>query len=160
MQEIQFPHVRRKHAWWIAICSPNGVEVPVYFCVICYRVNPMKYRENNVCTQVTNCFSAHERVILVFISRVAKLTQKQFFTRMHTLFYFLHNIMNKKMTIKTMIFTHHPRVSLARFLFCWWRHNRLLMTSQWPNNCGAMTWIVISVVRYRFYSLRSSRPVV
>ena len=29
--------------------------------------------ENNVDTRVTNCFSAHERVILVFISRVAKL---------------------------------------------------------------------------------------
>ena len=28
--------------------------------------------ENNVCTQVTNCFSTHERVILVLISRVAK----------------------------------------------------------------------------------------
>ena len=28
--------------------------------------------ENKVCTRVTNCFSAHERVIFVFISRVAK----------------------------------------------------------------------------------------
>ena len=37
------------------------------------------------------------------------------------------------------------RVSLARFSFCWWRHqNRLLMTSQWPGNCGAITWIVIT----------------
>ena len=34
------------------------------------------------------------------------------------------------------------RVSLARFSFCWWRHNRLLMTSQWPDNCDAITWIV------------------
>ena len=30
------------------------------------------YIENNVFTRVTNCFSVHERVILVFISRVAK----------------------------------------------------------------------------------------
>ena len=36
------------------------------------------------------------------------------------------------------------RASLARFSFCWWRHNRLLMTSQWPDNCDAITWIVIS----------------
>ena len=36
------------------------------------------------------------------------------------------------------------RVALARFSFCWWRHNRLLMTSQWPGNCDAITWIVIS----------------
>ena len=28
--------------------------------------------ENRVCTRVTNCFSADERVILVFMSRVAK----------------------------------------------------------------------------------------
>ena len=33
---------------------------------------PTRYIENNVCTRVTNYFSAHERVILVFISRDAK----------------------------------------------------------------------------------------
>ena len=48
------------------------------------------------------------------------------------------------MTIKTPIFAHRPRVSLARFSFCWWRHNRLLMTSQWPDSFDAITWIVIS----------------
>ena len=47
-------------------------------------------------------------------------------------------------TLKTTIFTHRSRVSLARFSFCWWRHNRLLMTSQWPDNCDAITWIMIS----------------
>ena len=65
------------------------------------------YIENDVCTQVTNCFSAHERVILVLISRVSceatreintKLTlgweQKKFVTRVHTLFHFLHDITN------------------------------------------------------------------
>ena len=36
---------------------------------------------------------------------------KQFATRVHTLFYFLHDITNPKMTIKTRIFTHHTRVS-------------------------------------------------
>ena len=41
-------------------------------------------------------------------------------------------------------FTHRPRVSLAGFSFCWWRYNRLLMTSQWPDNCDAITWTVIS----------------
>ena len=35
------------------------------------------------------------------------------------------------------------RVSLAQFSFCWWRHNRLLMTSQWLDNCDAITWIMI-----------------
>ena len=70
--------------------------------------------------------------------------QKQFVTRVHTLCYFLHDVTNPWITIKTTIFTHRPRVWLARFSFCWWRHNRLLMTSQWPDNCVAITWIVIS----------------
>ena len=48
------------------------------------------------------------------------------------------------MTIETTRFTHRPRVSLARFCFCWWRHNRVVMASQWPNNCDANTWQVIS----------------
>ena len=45
---------------------------------------------------------------------------------------------------KTRIFTHNPRVSLARFTFCWWRHNPLAMTSQWPDNWDANTLQVIS----------------
>ena len=77
--------------------------------------------DNNVCARVTNCFSSHERVTFVFISRVA---------RVHALFYFLHDITNPEMTMKTTIFTHRPRVSLALSFFCWWRHNRLLMGSQ------------------------------
>ena len=48
------------------------------------------------------------------------------------------------MTIKTRSCTHRPRVSLARFSFCWWRHNWFLMTSQWPYNCVAITWMLIS----------------
>ena len=35
------------------------------------------------------------------------------------------------------------RVSLARFTICWWRHSRLLVTSQWPENWDAITRIVI-----------------
>ena len=49
------------------------------------------------------------------------------------------------MTIKTTIFTHCPCVSLTRFLFCWWHHNQLLMTSQWPDNYDMVMWIVISI---------------
>ena len=48
------------------------------------------------------------------------------------------------MTIKTTIFTHCSRVSLARCSLCWWRHNRSLMMSQWPDNFDAVTWKVIS----------------
>ena len=101
-----------------------------------------EYIENSVCTRVANCLCAHERVILVCISRVAQ--HKQFVTRVHTLFYFLHDLTYPKMTLKTRISTHHPRVLLARLRLRWWRHNRLVMTSQWPDNCDANTWQVIS----------------
>ena len=70
--------------------------------------------------------------------------QKQFVTRVHTLFYFLHDTTNPSVTTKMKIFTHCPCVSLAWFSFCWWHHNRSLMTSQWPDSCDAVTWIVIS----------------
>ena len=70
-----------------------------------------------------------------------KWVHKQFVTRVQTLFYFLHESING---FKTRIFTHHPRVSLARFTFCWWRHNLLAMMSQWPDNCDDNTWQVIS----------------
>ena len=46
--------------------------------------------------------------------------------------------------VRTRIFTHHPRTSLALCTFCWWRHNRLAMTSQWPDKCNRKTWQVIS----------------
>ena len=37
------------------------------------------------------------------------------------------------------------RVSLAQLSFCWWRHYRLLMTSQLQDNCDVITWISISI---------------
>ena len=86
---------------------------------------------------------------LGFVSQInTKITlqwvHKQFITRVHTLFCLLHDITNPSMTIKTTIFTHRFRVSLARLTFCWWHHNRFLMMSQWPDSCDAITWIVIS----------------
>ena len=83
---------------------------------------------------MANCLCARERVILMFIVRHKSTYIILFLTR-HT------ESMNDA---KTRIFTHHPRVSLARFTFCWWRHNRLAMTPQWPDNCVASTWQVIS----------------
>ena len=59
---------------------------------------------HNVCSRVMNGFSAHKRVILVFISRATreinnKITlewaQKLFVTKVHTLFYFLHDLTNR-----------------------------------------------------------------
>ena len=68
---------------------------------------------------------------------------KQFVTRVHTSFYFSHDIRNTQMTTKTTIFSHQHRVSLVLFTFYWWRHNWLLMTSQWPDNCDLITLLVI-----------------
>ena len=69
---------------------------------------------------------------------------KQFVTRAHTLFYFLHDITNPYMTLKRWSSHIIPVPCLARFTFCWWRHNRLAMTSQWPDNFDTYTWQVIS----------------
>ena len=48
------------------------------------------------------------------------------------------------MTLKQGSLHIIPKGSLARLTFCWWRHNRLAMMSQWPDNCDANTWQVIS----------------
>ena len=65
--------------------------------------------------------------------------QKHFVARVPILFNFVHDITNPQMTIKTTIFTHRPRVSPALLPFWWWHHVRLLMTSQWADNCDAIT---------------------
>ena len=48
------------------------------------------------------------------------------------------------MAMNIAILLHRPRFPLPLFMFCWWRHNRLLMTSLLPDNCDATTWQVIS----------------
>ena len=89
-------------------------------------------------------FSSCEATRGINTKRTLEWAQKQFITRAHTLFYFFHDKTNPSMTIETAIFTHRPRIPLARFSFYWWRHTRLLMTSQWPDNCDAIAWIMIS----------------
>ena len=44
----------------------------------------------------------------------------------------------------SVLFTHCLFVSIAWFTFCRWGHNRLLMTSQWPDSCDVITWKGIS----------------
>ena len=72
------------------------------------------------------CFSAQEtnsKIIILW-------EHDQFVLRIHTSFYFLHDLMNPLMPLQMMICTYQPRVSLTWFMFCWWHHNPLLMTSQ------------------------------
>ena len=110
------------------------------------RYSRVNYTENNVCTLVTNCFSAHERVILVF-NKHNNNTRVGAETVCHESTYIISFLTRHNESInddKPTIFTYRPSVSLARFLICWWRHNRLLMTSHRPGKCDAITWIVIS----------------
>ena len=96
--------------------------------------NIYKQIENNASTRVTNCFSAQERVILVFINtkkkkniRVSKKTVRHESTY-NILFLTRHN---ESINVeKTTILTPRPRVSLARYhsadditIDCWWCHN-------------------------------------
>ena len=59
-------------------------------------------------------------------------------------FYFLHDIRINQWRWKTGILIHCLCFLLPLFMFCWWRHNRLLMMSQLHDNCDATTWQVIS----------------
>ena len=106
-----------------------------------------KYIENSVCTRVTNCFSAHERVILVFINKYKNKTRVNAETVRYESTYIILFLTRHNVSInddKNDNFTHHPCVSLARFSFCWWRHYLLPMTSQSADNCDAITWTAIS----------------
>ena len=103
---------------------------------------------------MTNRFSTHERIILVFISRGA--TQRNWYqnnTQVST-----ETVRHKSTYIILFLTRHNESITddkhdelytltpclTGSVSFCWWRHNRLLMTSQWPDNYDAITWIVIS----------------
>ena len=106
--------------------------------------------DNNVCTIVRNCFSAHERVIMVVISRVAKQRGN---THQNNTGLSTETVRHESAYI-ILFLTRHSKWRYkndASFSFCWWRHNRLLMTSQWPDNGDAITWIVISNSLYVDY---------
>ena len=45
---------------------------------------------------------------------------------------------------KTTIYAHRSRISLTQFSFCWWRHDRLPIRSEWPDKCDTITWTAIS----------------
>ena len=107
----------------------------------------MGFIENNVYTRVRNYFSTHERVILVFISRVAKQrgNKHQNNTRVSTetvryestcisLFLTRYNesINDDK---NDNLYTSSPCPTRSVFV--------LLMTSQWSDNCDVVMWIMI-----------------
>ena len=61
--------------YWFMMCLANSTVrwCPVPWWQPAVWINTLVSRiENNVCTWVTNCFSIHESVILVFISWVVK----------------------------------------------------------------------------------------
>ena len=87
-----------------------------------------------------SCVAKREIDIKITLERA----QKQFVTRVHTLF-ILHTQHNVSINDDNSddLCTSSPCLTHSNS-FCWWRHNRLPMTSQWPDNCGAITWIMIS----------------
>ena len=89
----------------------------------------MRSREGYFGVYVPSCAATRE----INTKITLEWAHKQFVTRVHTLFYFLHDMTNPKITLKTRIFTHHARIMPARFTLSWWRHSRLVMTSQWPD---------------------------
>ena len=136
----------------ICISSKGVVVVFIIFNLLtwfdnCYNSRKLQTItiENNVCTRVTNCFSACERVILVFIEKHQNNTRVRAEIVRHERTYFISFIIRHEESTNDdkTIFTHRPRVSPALLSFWWWRHNRLLMRSQWPDNCDAITWIMM-----------------
>ena len=104
---------------------------------------------------MTNCFYAHERLFGCLFPelRSNEGNKYQNNTRVGTetvrhestyiiLFLTRHNehINDDK---NNYLYTSSPCLTHSGFV-CWWRHDWLLMTSQWPNNCDSITWIVIS----------------
>ena len=94
---------------------------------------------------MVDCVCAHERGLFwclfpelreINTKIYIEWASKTFFARMYTLFFF-HGATNGLMTIKNDDLYTSTLFSPTRFMFWWWRHNRLLMTSQWPDNCNA-----------------------
>ena len=99
-----------------------------YFMLNWYRImhklkwrNVMHSQEKYFGVDFPSCEATEE----INTTITLKWVHKHSVERVHTLFYFLHDIMNPYMTIKMMIFTHWPHVSLVRFIFCWWCHTDL-----------------------------------
>ena len=117
---------------------------------------------------MANCLCAHERAIMVLISRIANIkitlewAHKQFVTRVHTLFNFLRGIRIHKWRWKRRS-SHIDFVSRSPCLrsaddvtiHCWWRHNYpTIMTRLTRAHESAR-----QLVRYRLYSQLYSGPV-
>ena len=109
----------------------------------------MKYIENNVCTQWRTVSALMRGLFWCLFPEYKHQNNTPVSTETvcHESTYiilFLTRHNKSKNDDKNNDLYTSSRVSLTQFSFCWWRHNRLLMTPQWPNNCGGITWIVIS----------------
>ena len=105
--------------------------------------NVYKQIENNASTWVTNCFSAQERVILVFINtkKTKHSTEQKNSSSREYIQYFISYKTQwiHKCRENDDLNTSSPCLTRS-VSFCWWHYNRLLMMSQWPDNCGVITY--------------------
>ena len=99
---------------------------------------------------MANCLCAHEMDILMFISyhNYQNNTRVSAWTVRHESAYSMSYLTRHNESINDdkndNLHTSSPCLTRARFKFCWWRHNRLLMASQWAENSDASTWQVIT----------------
>ena len=99
----------------------------------------MRSREGYFGVYVPSCAATRE----INTKITLELARKLFVTKVHTFILFLTRNNEPTNDDKTTIFINCPYGSRARSMFCRWRHNRLRMMSLWPDNCDAITWIVI-----------------
>ena len=113
------------------------------------KVVSVTFIKNNVCALVTNCLCdpkwyssehthSHESIYI-------------------TLFQTRHN--ESINDDKKAILIHRPRVSLVRFTFCWWRHNRLLMTSQIVSRTSEK-WCLTCLISFLFAAVFTTGRVI
>ena len=97
---------------------------------------------------MANCLCAHEMVIFMFISynNYQNNTRVSAWTVRHESTYSVSYLTRHNESINDdkndNLHTSSPCLTPARFKFCWWLHNRLLMASQWAENFDASTWQV------------------
>ena len=125
------------------------------FSILQYVRNSLVYTLHKIMFRLewrNGFFFAHERVILVFFSSCAAVGEMntmiplewthEFVTRVHNLFLAQNNEPTNDEKRRSM---NTVPVSLARYTFCWWRHNRLLIAFQWPDYYETRTWKVPSI---------------
>ena len=108
---------------------------PIESLVMSWPTGHQQYIENNACIRVKNryfgvYFPSCEATREINTKITLEWAQKRFVTRVHTLFYFLHDITNPYMTTKrralhivSVPYLLDFRCAGDVIIDCWWHHN-------------------------------------